>query len=182
MIETVARSEGLLVEPMGDELLVFEPATGRAHSLNPPAASVWRACDGTRDLDALAEHCGLDPVAVALALDSLRACELLIGFEGPRVSRRQALRRAAMLGAGIAAVPVIRSIIAPSAAMAASTACVPPGDACTGQSCCETAGVAWFCNADSLCRGYDYDGFCSSRQCKVGHICTGYPTYTCVPK
>jgi Coenzyme PQQ synthesis protein D (PqqD) len=147
MSEPVARSEGLLVEPMGDDLLVFEPATGRAHSLNAAAASVWRACDGTRDVDALAACCGLDPIAVALGLDSLRGCELLIDFEGPRVSRRQALRMIAVLGAGIAAVPVIRSIIAPSAAMAASTACVAHGDFCQGQSCCPKSDRGVFCTA-----------------------------------
>jgi Coenzyme PQQ synthesis protein D (PqqD) len=133
---------------MGDELLVFDSTTDRAHSLNAAAASVWRACDGTRDIDALAERCGLDPVAVGLALDSLRNCGLLIDFEGPRVSRRQALRTAAVLGAGIAAVPVIRSIVAPTVAMAASSACVLPGDACTAEAtCCSSS----FCNSHAVC-------------------------------
>jgi hypothetical protein len=39
-------------------------------------------------------------------LDVLRSCEPLLGFEGPRVSRRQALRKVAWLGAGIAGDPI----------------------------------------------------------------------------
>jgi hypothetical protein len=175
MVEPVARSEGLVVEPMGDELLVFDAATGRAHSLNA-AAVVWRACDGTRDVDALAACCALDPVAVGLALDLLRSCERVLGFEGPRVSRRQALRNAAVFGAGIAAVPVIRSITDPSVAMAASTACVSFDGSCAGQSCCSHNGKAIFCSAGgSLCKGYfsHYTELCSQDSaCKRLHYCS----------
>jgi hypothetical protein len=42
----LARSAGLLVEPIGDELLVFDSERKVAHSLNDVAARVWRACDG----------------------------------------------------------------------------------------------------------------------------------------
>jgi hypothetical protein len=134
--EPLARSVDLVVEPMGEELLVYDTRAERAHSLNPAAASVWRACDGQRDVEALARHCELDPVAVELALDSLRDCDLLIDFPGRRVSRRHALRAAAVAGAGIGvAFPVVRSIVLPTAAQAVS--CLPDGDPCTsGPECC----------------------------------------------
>jgi hypothetical protein len=106
---------------VGDELLVYDTKTGRAHSLDAVTASVWRACDGQRDVDALARFCALDPILVEVALDSLGNCALLLDFESPHVSRRQALRKAAVLGAGIGVgLPVIRSITAPSVAMATS--------------------------------------------------------------
>jgi hypothetical protein len=164
----------LVVEPMGEELLVFEPATDRAHSLNAPAASVWQECDGTRDVDALAQCCGLDPVAVTVALDSLRSCGLLLDFQGPRVSRRQALRKVAVLGAGIAAVPVIRSITAPSAAMAASTACIPRQGTCTGQSCCASRNGPIYCSSRGRCslpHSHYAPGECNESRCKLGYIC-----------
>jgi hypothetical protein len=180
MAEPVARSEDLLVEPMGDELLVFDSTTDRAHSLNAAAASVWRACDGTRNIDALAESCELDPVAVELALDSLRNCDLLIDFEGPRVSRRQALRTAAVLGAGIAAVPVIRSIVAPTVAMAASSACVQTGNACTAEATCCSSN---FCNSHAVCRSGSAtpSSSCTPGQgsCSLGSRCS--LTGRCVP-
>jgi hypothetical protein len=101
-----------------------------------------------------------------------------------RAARR--LRQAAMLGAGIAAVPVIRSIIAPSAAMAASTACVAHGDPGAGQSCCAKSGRGVFCTASSLCRGTSshYNGLCSggSQNCKLGHVCgNSSSSLICVP-
>ncbi len=105
----------------------------------------------------------------------LRNCELLLGFTGPRVSRRQALRKVAVLGAGMA-VPVIRSVTAPSAAMAASTACVSFAGSCAGQSCCSHNGKAIFCSGgESLCKGYSshYTEQCSHNSaCKRLHYCS----------
>ena len=45
-LKPLARSEGLVVEEVGDELLVADPLSSRAHSLNAFAARVWQACDG----------------------------------------------------------------------------------------------------------------------------------------
>src|SRR5581483_8256515 len=49
----LARSEGLLVESIGDELLVYDEQRRVAHSLNETVTLVWRACDGSRDLAGL---------------------------------------------------------------------------------------------------------------------------------
>ena len=43
----LARSEGLLVEELGDETLVYDRESHEAHCLNRSAALVWRHCDGT---------------------------------------------------------------------------------------------------------------------------------------
>ena len=42
------RSVDLIVDTIGDELLVYDTSNNRAHSLNKNAAAVWKACDGTR--------------------------------------------------------------------------------------------------------------------------------------
>ena len=42
----LARSEELVIEELGDELLVYDERTQRAHCLSATAARVWRACDG----------------------------------------------------------------------------------------------------------------------------------------
>ena len=134
----LARSEGLVVEPLDDELLVFDSQVGRAHSLNASAAAVWRSCDGTRTREQLAAEAGLELAAVDLALESLAGCELLIDFtpSTQRVSRRTVLRQAAVAGAGVGmALPVIRSIAAPSAAMAASGANAKCGGCPSGSYC-----------------------------------------------
>src|SRR5215813_1471644 len=41
-----AREEGLIVQEMADEVLVYDQKRHRAHCLNETAALVWRALDG----------------------------------------------------------------------------------------------------------------------------------------
>jgi hypothetical protein len=101
---------------------------------------VWRACDGQRDVEEIAIACELPHDVVRLTLAELADIQLLEVSEngdrpsGPRVSRRQVLRRAALTGAGVGlAFPVIRSITAPSIAMAASgKTALPPLSAGAG--------------------------------------------------
>lgn len=122
----VAVRAGIAVEEMGDDLLIFDTRSQRAHSLNAAAAAVWQACDGEHTPAQLAQRLGFDEDAVRLALRSLSDCELLedpVLTEG-FVSRRALLRRLAF--AGVAAVPIIRSVAVPSAAHAASLCTTGP--------------------------------------------------------
>ena len=50
----VARARDLVARSAGDEVLVYDLARHRAHRLNASAAAVWRQCDGTRDVPAIA--------------------------------------------------------------------------------------------------------------------------------
>jgi hypothetical protein len=118
----------VLWEELGDELLVFDSQRNRAHSLNSTAAAVWRACDGSRNVCDIARTCGLDEDVALLALERLRVRHLLepevasLHEERAVVSRRSLLRRGLVAGSALGvAVPVIRSISAPTPAMAAST-------------------------------------------------------------
>jgi len=43
-----ARSEDLVIQDIGDEVLVYDLTRHKAHCLNRTAALVWRKCDGTR--------------------------------------------------------------------------------------------------------------------------------------
>jgi len=40
---------------VGSEWVLFDPASDRAHVLNPTAAVIWAYCDGEHDPDAMAE-------------------------------------------------------------------------------------------------------------------------------
>src|SRR5688500_2030993 len=73
----VAREENLTVEELGDELLIYDLTSHRAHSLGAAAAQVWRACDGGQDPKGIAAATGLDLETVNRALDQLRDCALL---------------------------------------------------------------------------------------------------------
>jgi coenzyme PQQ synthesis protein D (PqqD) len=138
-----ARSEGLVVEPLDDELLVYDAERERAHSLNAVAAAVWELCDGDRDVGDLAAAASGrlgEPVsedAVWRALSQLDERRLLVGdlprrMSGPEFSRRTALARAGLIGASAAfAAPLVKSIVVPTGAEAGFAAsCVPPGGQC----------------------------------------------------
>jgi hypothetical protein len=145
--KALARDQGLIVDSIGDELLVYDTACSRAHSLNVVAAAVWRACDGQRDVDQLAAFTALERSAVELALDNLLDAELITGYGRSGVSRRVVLRRLSLTAAGLAVgLPVIRSITAPTAAMATSGTCTgptcPAGSYCGSQSSCRPKGTS----------------------------------------
>jgi Coenzyme PQQ synthesis protein D (PqqD) len=133
-----ARGEGLIVERLPDEVVVYDEVRDRLHCLEPVAAEIWRACDGRRSLAEVARrtaarlHVELDAPLVSLTLQRLFRARLL---EGPPVSpppdlvRRDCLKRAALLG-GLAVV----SLVAPTPAAAAS--CRALGQPCTHSSQC----------------------------------------------
>lgn len=137
----VAVRVGIAVEEMGDDLLIFDTRSQRAHSLNAAAAAVWKACNGEYTPAQLAQRLGFDEDAVRLALRSLADCGLLeapVVAEG-FVSRRALLRRLAFAGAGAAvAVPIIRSVAVPSAAHAASLCTTGPRHPCPDASFCDS--------------------------------------------
>jgi hypothetical protein len=130
-----SRRERVVAQPFGDDLLLYDLDSNRAHCLNAPAAFVWNACDGTqneRDLSvALSERFGLPQDSRVLlstlqALDDaglmLTACTkvTVAARHKPRAqSRRQALRA---LCAGALLVPSVLSITAPTAAQLLSCA------------------------------------------------------------
>jgi hypothetical protein len=139
-----ARTSDLVIKGVGDELLVYDLARHRAHSLNRVAAAVWRACDGTRGLGALGVAAAGDsgqpvPVeAVRYALQALGRARLLEGpVEEEGLTRRQVMAR---LGTAAAvALPIVTTIIAPTAAQAQSVTCKNQNDPCVSTAeCCGT--------------------------------------------
>lgn len=137
-----ARQDGLLVETVGEELLLYDQDSHIAHCLSPIAACVWRHCDSEHDVTELAELAGASEDLVADALSELREKDLvdpeppLMQNTVPGVSRRQAIGRIARIGAA-AAAPFVVSATAATPAMAAS------GGNCKTENRCV--------NADAVC-------------------------------
>ena len=135
-----ARTSGLVVKGVGEELLVYDLARHRAHSLNRVAAAVWRACDGTRGVAALGQAASRESgqavpaEAVRYALQSLGRAQLLEGpVEEGGLTRREVIAR---LGTAAAvALPLVTTIIAPTAAQAQS----PPPCLKENEGVCATA-------------------------------------------
>jgi hypothetical protein len=122
-----ARQDGLLVEAVGEELLLYDQSSHTAHCLSPIAACVWRHCDGKRDVSELAELAGASKNLVADALHELREKDLLdakpqlMQSAVPDISRREAIVRVVRYGAAAAAAPLIVSATAATPAMASSS-------------------------------------------------------------
>lgn len=142
----LARSENLVVEELGDEVLVYDLERHRAHCLSVTAALVWRRCDGETHVTSVGAGLGLDADTVDRALDELVACELLETGAAPATSsptgstRRQVMVKAAKTGAAVAAVPLIVSVAAPLPVQAATLAhCLALGNGIgnCGNACCQ---------------------------------------------
>ncbi|HMG32372.1 MAG TPA: PqqD family peptide modification chaperone [Blastocatellia bacterium] len=137
-----ARGEGLIVQPLMDELLVYDQQRHQAHCLNSTAAAVWRLCDGRSSIDEIAERASsnldapVDRTIVLAALEQLgkrRLLEHRITLDQKGASRREVMRRIGLTAA--VALPLVTSIVAPTAAQAAT--CLPSGSACsTSAQCC----------------------------------------------
>lgn len=138
----LARSDELVVERTGEELLVYDARTHAAHCLSESAASVWRACDGRTTIETLISTVGLDREAVLRSLQELEECELLEIPKLAGMTRREASIKAAKVAGGVAvATPLIYSITAPAPAAAATEAfclalCPSGCGGCSGAGCC----------------------------------------------
>ena len=133
------RGDGLVVEHVGDELLVYDRERDKAHCLNDTAALVFSHCDGERSVCELAAQLSaesgrpIDEDVVGRALVRLSDEHLLeepVSATGGREwSRRQVLVRVGVAGAAAGVgLPVVKSVVAPTAAHAQS--CVPQGGVC----------------------------------------------------
>ena len=153
----MARQNGLVVQEMPDEVLVYDLDTNKAHCLNQSAALVWRSCDGNNsiaDIMRQFESTGAGKVSedfVWLAIDQLNENNLLASGMKPRFegqSRRQVLKTIGL--ASMVALPVIASLVAPPNALGAVT-CV-----CTSPAFCSTypqgqCASTNFCNGAGVC-------------------------------
>ncbi|MFN0124890.1 MAG: PqqD family protein [Blastocatellia bacterium] len=139
-----ARRQGLVVREIADEILVYDLERHEACCLNRTAALVWNACDGRKSIGDLGRLLAAETGTPApeeivwLALRQLEQKHLLAETitghgHGSGVSRRALLRRAGL--AATIALPVIASMVAPTAAQAAS--CLEDGAMCTDSAeCC----------------------------------------------
>lgn len=164
----VARTQGLVTQAVMGEMLVYDLQSHKAHCLNRPAALVWGCCDGRTSLSQAARKVQAElgvPVSdeiVLYALGQLDAFRLLQADEQerafltasqartpgtpgkPGMSRRDFIRKAGITTAVAITVPVIASIVAPTAAQAAS--CLPNGSSCSDPAqCCSGLCSGGFC-------------------------------------
>lgn len=146
----MARQNGIVVQEMPDEVLVYDLDTNKAHCLNSSAAQVWKSCDGTNTVaDIVKQFDGkVTEDFVWLAIDQLNENGLLANEIAPRFagqSRRQVLKTIGF--ASLVALPVIASLVAPQSAMAAVSCTCTTNLQCNGRACPSTT----TCNSAGLC-------------------------------
>jgi hypothetical protein len=181
----LAREDGLLVEQVDSETVVYDTYTMQAHCLGPIAAAIFASADGHTSLELLAAHAQdatgetvrLDDVEAAL--DQLSEARLLDEPDDDRrSSRRQVIRRGATFGAALAGAALVTSIHTPVAAAAVScalgkpcssdTECKPPGFQQPSHGGCNDSGYS--CH----CAGLDDSTFCAG-QATVGCTANNSP-------
>lgn len=139
----LARHEGLVVQKLDGEVLIYDLQRHRAHCLNSTAAAIWEQCDGHATIPEIAHrlqtvlHQSLDETVILHGLRQLSKRHLLEQrlSVGASISRREVLRR---VGVAALTLPVVSSILAPTAAEAAS--CVGNGLSCASLPCCTGCG------------------------------------------
>lgn len=140
----IARTEGLLVETLPDEVLVYDLDRKKAHCLNQTAALIWQRCDGRTSVSeiarALSDHLNapVDEEVVWYGLNHLSKTRLLEEevarpSELPNVSRRDLIRR---IGLAVS-VPLVISVLAPQASAVNSCFGVSCVVSCTAPCTCD---------------------------------------------
>ena len=172
-----ARSEDLIVEELGEELLVYDTKADRGHSLSPEAARVWRRCDGRTPTGGLSAQLDLDIESVKRALEELESCELLEApaETGLGQTRRELSVKMVKTAGAVAAAPMILSVAAPTPAMAVTVAfCAQfsSGNCGANTGCSSTVGCC--CCTPPLHEPYPPGGPCDLNE-------TGNQCKTCVP-
>ncbi len=133
----VARKEGLVIQEMSGEVLVYDLDTNKAHCLNQTAATVWKSCNGSNSVADISKIFGsplgkaVDEDLIWLAIDQLNeknllAEEVTAKFAGQ--NRREIIKKVGL--AAVVALPIVTSLVAPKSASAQSR-CVNPGCECT---------------------------------------------------
>ena len=124
----VARKEGLHIEELPDEVMVYDTVRHKAHCLSPAAAHVWRNCNGERtahDLSVEVQKQGIsaDEEMVWMILHRLSRLDLLsekvtLPEDAILSSRRALIKKVAAAGGML--ILLTATIGAPTPAQARS--------------------------------------------------------------
>ena len=151
-----ARTNGIVVQDVPNEVLVYDLESIKAHCLNQTASMVWKACDGKTSVPEIARLIGsqtgekVSDDLVWLAIDQLQENSLLETKLEPKFAvqtRREALKKIGM--ASMIALPIVVSLAAPKTVLAATSCqCTPvnqdPSPTCQARGCgnrCNNGGI-----------------------------------------
>ena len=160
----ISRTDNLVMQELDGEMLIYDLKTHKAYSLNHTSNLVYQNCNGEKEISEISLilqkelNKPVNDEVVWLALEGLEK-EGLVRFEVPEnlknLNRREVIKRMGL--SSIVALPLIVSVVAPTAAYASSVgvACGPGGAVGIGNDPNKTQ------NGGS-CRG---NGNCCSNNC-----------------
>lgn len=168
------RNKNIVIQEIGDEIMIYDLEINKAYCLNETSAIVYQNCDGKTDFAELQANHSFPNEIIYLALDQFKKenllekkVEFLSPFKG--LSRREVVKK---IGFGsMIALPVIASIVAPTAINAASNCA--PGLLAAGQTTVYVCSAAvGDCAANDGCNlpipGFDAGAECCSGTAAVG--------------
>jgi hypothetical protein len=162
-----ARTENLLEQNLEKETLIYDLTVDKAFNLNETLTIVYKACGQNTAFGELRRKHKFTDDFIYLALDELKRKNLLADeYDSPfeSTSRREVIKKIGL--ASMIALPIISSLVAPSAANAASgscsSICIPIG----GDICAD-------CRLPVRLRAYDEDSGCT------GAIRGSNPSFNC---
>lgn len=211
-----SRKANIVVQDLENEVLIYDLNINKAFCLNQTAGLVYQLCDGKRTVAEISDLMSkelkilVSEDFVWLALDGLRkdnllknANELANHFGG--LTRREAVKRVGL--ASMVMLPLISSVVAPNAAMAASggsalfgtcivnvpNSCAPGlscifgciGGNCSGPACCTRftadplfgSGYSSCVEDQAGCNGFFASRCCSGTATFSSTPCPGLPTF-----
>ncbi len=163
------RSQDIVMQDLGQEILLYDLAINKAFCLNQTASTVFRHCDGITNLaDLKLKNRHLSDEVIFLTLDLLDKNNLIESpnYQSPFVglSRREIIIKAGLTS--MIALPLISSVIAPTSAMSASLT------TCLGKLA-PNADTGFHCNFGPAFPGSA--AFCNQLECNkiaVGNLCS----------
>lgn len=178
----VSRKSDLVTQEVGNEILIYDLIINKAFSLNDTSATIWQLCNGENTVSDIAVdltkafNSQISEDFVWLALGELEKYNLLknsdeISEDFNGLSRREIIRKIGLTS--LVALPLISSLIAPTA-IHATSGCTPPLNRTTNTVCTQscqcgptTAGNTQCCrtNASGSLRCLTTSGASSTSQC-----------------
>jgi hypothetical protein len=139
-----SRQDNIVIQEIRNEILIYDLTKNKAVCLNPTSALIWQECDGTKSVSEISRHLSrqlksnISEDVVWLALNQFKKADLLTDNEEfitpfDNLTRRQIVKRIGF--ASLVALPIISSVIAPTAVNAQSGGnCGPLGNCTLGQT------------------------------------------------
>ncbi len=145
------RQSDLVTQQVKKEMLIYDLRNNKAFCLNETAAAVWQKCDGKTTLieitlelrDELGDSVTNEFLTVALEQlfrDKLLETDTEFAKIFSGISRREMIRRVGQ--SSLVALPIVTSLVAPTASNAQSTTCPASPCRCTN-------GTATSCNGST---------------------------------